>query len=135
MSTRARASSSLYFVQTTIEVNDDLSAAMIVDDFEFTDVTLNERSGDEARADERLLTMFHHHSEKFDDHFRAWSNDHLTFVTFLSVVNRFERIGKDVHVHHDVDLSIELCARTRESEDEEEEDKEENMEHRLLSYK
>ena len=59
-----------------------------------------------ALAKNRVSTVFHHHREELDDHLRAGSNDHLTFVTFLGVVDRFQRIGQDIHVNHDEDFSF-----------------------------
>lgn len=44
--------------------------------------------------------MFHHNGQEFDDNFGAWSDQHLAFATFLSVVDRVKGIGEDIHANH-----------------------------------
>lgn len=62
------------------------------------------------------LTVLHHHSEELDDDFGARPDDHLALVALLRVVDRLERVGEYVHVHHGGCSTSWLCARTRESE-------------------
>lgn len=71
------------FVEAAGQVDDNFAGTMVVDDFEFTNVT-----------------MFHHDSQKFDDDFGAWAQQNLAFATFLSVVDAFQGIGQNIHSHH-----------------------------------
>lgn len=73
----------LNLVQTSIESDHDLSGAVIVDDLEFANVT-----------------VLHHDGQELDDHLRTWPQENLTFVAFLRVVKRLERIGQRIHANH-----------------------------------
>ena len=44
--------------------------------------------------------MFHHDSQEFDDDFGAWSDQNLTFTTFLSIVDWVKSIGENIHANH-----------------------------------
>lgn len=70
-------------VQATGEVDNNLAGTVVIDDFEFANVT-----------------MFHHDSQELDDDFGARAEEDLTFATLFSVVNAFQGIGQYVHTHH-----------------------------------
>jgi hypothetical protein len=46
------------------------------------------------------LTMFHHDCQELDDDFGAWPNHHLSFSSFLGIVDGIQRIGQHVHSDH-----------------------------------
>ena len=52
MQVKNQISNNSYFVNPSIEVNNDFSSTMIIDNFKFANVT-----------------MFHHNTQKFDDDF------------------------------------------------------------------
>ena len=68
------------FVQSASQVDDDFATTVVIHDLEFADVS-----------------MFHHHFQKSDDNFAAWSEQNLTFATFFSIVDALERRGERVH--------------------------------------
>lgn len=70
-------------VQATGEIDNNLAGTMVINDFEFTNVT-----------------MFHHYSQELDDDFGARTEEDLTLATLFSVVNAFQGIGQYVHTHH-----------------------------------
>ena len=44
--------------------------------------------------------MLLHHLQEFDDHLRAWTNQHLALAGLLGIVDRFERIVENGCAHH-----------------------------------
>lgn len=44
--------------------------------------------------------MLHHDTKKLDDNFGARSDENLSLVTFLGIVDTFERITEYIHSHH-----------------------------------
>lgn len=72
------------FVEPPSEVDDNLAASVIVNDFELPNVT-----------------VFHHNGEEADNHFGGRSDKDLPLATLLSVVNGLKSAGEGVHQHHD----------------------------------
>lgn len=69
-------------VDSPEQLNDDFSTSVVVDDFEFSDVS-------------SLL----HQLEELDEHFRARSQKHLTLAFLLSVQDVLECDCQDVALH------------------------------------
>ena len=61
-------------VQATEEIDDNLSASVIVDDLEVTNVAYN-KNGDAIQH--HLHTVLLHDLEKLDDDLGAWANENL----------------------------------------------------------
>ena len=55
-------------------------------------------------AKHAVHTVFHHDSEKFDDYFRARSDENLSLATLLCVVDRLQSVVQHVHSHHGVEV-------------------------------
>lgn len=64
-------------VQTSVQVDDDLSSAMVIDNLELANVA-----------------VLHHDGQELDDHFRAWPEEHLTFMALLRVVEGLKGVGQ-----------------------------------------
>lgn len=64
------------FVQSSCEVDDDLSSSVVVDDFELANVS-----------------VLHHHRQEFDDDFGVRADENLSLASFLSIVYALEGIG------------------------------------------
>lgn len=47
------------------------------------------------------LTVLHHDGEKAHYDLGAGPDENLTLATLLSIVDAFQRVGEDVHAHHD----------------------------------
>lgn len=47
------------------------------------------------------LTVLHHDGEKAHYDFGAGPDENLALATFLCIVDAFQRIGEDIHAHHD----------------------------------
>lgn len=47
------------------------------------------------------LTVLHHDGEEAHNDFGAGPDENLALAAFLRIVDAFQRIGKDVHAHHD----------------------------------
>lgn len=63
------------FVESSGKIDDDLSCAVIIDNFEFSDVA-----------------VLHHDCEEFNDDLRIGANEDLTFASFLGIVDAFQSI-------------------------------------------
>lgn len=88
-------------------MNNYFPSSVIVNDFEFTNVPyekedsialIRSTAGQLAimlnykiviGLCSTKLAMFHHHGEEFDDHFRTWSKQYLSFPTSLGVTDAF----------------------------------------------
>lgn len=64
------------FVQATSQIDDNLSSAVIIYNFEFADVS-----------------VLHHNSQELNDDFGVWADENMTLSAFFSVVNAFQSIG------------------------------------------
>ena len=69
-------------VQTTVEVNHDLSGAVVINHSDIVDVTL-------------LL----HALKELQEHLGARADEDLAFTTLLGVGNGLKSVGEDVHQH------------------------------------
>lgn len=49
----------------------------------------------------RWLTVLHHDGEEAHYDFGAGPDENLPLATLLCIVDAFQRIGEDVHAHHD----------------------------------
>lgn len=47
------------------------------------------------------LTVLHHDSKEAHYDFGAGPDENLALAAFLRIVDAFERVGEDVHAHHD----------------------------------
>lgn len=65
------------FVQASVQVDDDLAGSVVVDDLELANVA-----------------VLHHHCEELDRDFGARSQEHLTLVLLLGIVEGLESIGQ-----------------------------------------
>ena len=63
-------------VQSTVQLNDDLTRSVVIDVFKFTNVTV-------------LL----HNLQKLDDDLRGWSNQNLTLTGLFGVVDSVQSIS------------------------------------------
>lgn len=70
-------------VETTVELNDDLAGAMIVDDLELADVS-----------------VALHDTEELDDDLGGRTDENLALATALSVDNVVEAVVKDGYADH-----------------------------------
>jgi hypothetical protein len=70
-------------VEATVEVDDDLARAVVIDDFEFTNVAV-------------LL----HDLQELNDNLGAGAEENLTLAATLSARNSAERVGQDAHEGH-----------------------------------
>merc|ERR1712127_491550 len=70
-------------VESSVEVNADLSTAAIIDDLELTNVT-----------------VCRHNLEELDEGLGDWSEDNLSFASFLGVADVLESIVHDGHANH-----------------------------------
>ena len=100
-------------VQTTVQFNDNLASSVVIDDFEFTNVS-----------------VFHHNLKKLDDDLKTvlyvkndqmskymitsalcvlfwnfiylggWSDQDLSLATLFSIANIFQSISQNIHANH-----------------------------------
>lgn len=70
-------------VQTTVQFNDDLASSVVIDDFEFTNVS-----------------VFHHNLKKLDDDLGGWSDQDLSLATLFSIADIFQSISQNIHANH-----------------------------------
>lgn len=59
-------------VQSSIELYDDLTGAVVVNKLKFANVS-----------------VFHHDLQELDDHFGRWANQDLLFAAFFSIIHAF----------------------------------------------
>jgi len=71
------------FVETAVQLDDNLARSVVVNFLEFTNVT-------------ELL----HDTQVLDDDLGAWVDEHLTFSRFLCIVDGIERIIEDGSLNH-----------------------------------
>jgi len=79
-------------VKTTVELDDDLTGAMIIDNLEFTNVAV-------------LL----HDSQEFDDYLGDGTDEYLTLSTLLSVVNALKSIVQHANTDHLPQKLVTAC--------------------------
>merc|ERR1719419_1696985 len=60
------------FVESSSQIDDNFSGSVVINNLEFSDVT-----------------MLHHHSQESDDNFGARSDEHLPLSSLFSVVDAF----------------------------------------------
>jgi hypothetical protein len=70
-------------VDAARKVDNHFAGTMIVDDFEFANVS-----------------VLHHNCQEANDNFRAWANDHLAFATLFRIVYALEGIRQNAHTNH-----------------------------------
>lgn len=70
-------------VQTSVQLHNNLSGTVVIDNFKLTDVTV-------------LL----HHLEKLHNHLGGRSDENLATASLLSVVDIFQGISENTHAHH-----------------------------------
>lgn len=63
------------FVESSGEIDNDLSGAVIINNFELSDVA-----------------VLHHDCEEFNDDLRVGADEDLTFASFLGIVDAFQSI-------------------------------------------
>lgn len=57
--------------------------------------------GHKLRGCRRSLTVLHHDGEEAHYDFGAGPDEDLPLAAFLRIVDAFQRVGEDVHAHHD----------------------------------
>ena len=91
-------------VETTCQVDHNLTSPVIINNLKFADVTCRTRCYMKHiplwPSSYRKLTMFHHHSQKLDDNFGTRSDEDLAFTAFLGIIDRLEGISQRIHSHH-----------------------------------
>lgn len=70
-------------VQTTVKLNNDFTSAMVINDFEFVNVT-----------------VFLHDLQELDDDLRGGTNKDLTLSTLFSIVNALKSIVQHADTDH-----------------------------------
>ena len=79
-------------VQTTVQLHNDLSRAVVVDHGDLTNVTC-------TLHDSTNPTLLLHALKELQEHLRARADQDLTLTALLSVGNGLKSVGKDVHQH------------------------------------
>lgn len=69
-----------------------------------------EKKGFEVKNCHKAISIFEqrtvllHNTQKFDNHFRAWADEYLTFPSFFGVIDGVERIIEDTCFDHFANL-------------------------------
>ena len=79
-------------VQTTVQLHNDLSRAVVVDHGDLTNVTC-------TLHDSTNPTLLLHALKELQEHLGARADQDLTLTALLSVGNGLKSVGKDVHQH------------------------------------
>merc|ERR1711982_232176 len=70
-------------IQATSKIDDDFAGSVVVDAFEFSDVS-----------------VLHHHRQEFNDDFGVGADEDLPLASLLCVVDALEGIGQYIHANH-----------------------------------
>ena len=79
-------------VQTTVQIHDDLSRAVVIDHSNLTNVTC-------TLYVENNPTLLLHALKELQEHLGARTDQDLTLTALLSVGNGLKSVGEDVHQH------------------------------------